>query len=345
MKLRGAVIGCGMISEYHLRAWQRIPEVEIVALVDVNLEQALQKSKAFASSAKIFPDIESMLDETGIDFVDILTPPWLHREHCLQAAGKNVHLICQKPLCDSLEEAESLVNELSQYPKRFSVHENHPFRPWFIEVLKLYRDGFFGDDLNLTLTQHEPKEPPEQFKAESENGIMLDYGIHFIAMARTLLGEPESVDAVFSRINPRVRGESKAEVGLKFPRASARIALSWQDHGTFAGGFSLVGDRGEAHLAGTCTRGDSSRFRLIDKGKILRDEIRCPTEDFSESFFYFQRAFIDAWLHGTPAPQPVTDNLETLRTTFAAYDSALSGQPVSIANKPTPQLRNPTHPT
>ena len=48
MKLRGAIVGCGMISEFHLRGWQRIPEVEIVALVDPARERADERRAQFA---------------------------------------------------------------------------------------------------------------------------------------------------------------------------------------------------------------------------------------------------------------------------------------------------------
>lgn len=318
-KLRGAVIGCGKISAYHLQAWQRLTGIEIVALTDPNAQRAAERRDAFFPGAAIHPDIDSLLESERIDFIDILTPPWLHREHCLKAAEKELHIICQKPLCDELDEAESLVHELAGYPKLFCVHENHPYRPWFLRVIELHRDGFFGRDLKLSLVHHAPSEPPETFKTEAEKGILLDYGVHLIAMASALLGEPDSVKAELHRTNPRVKGESRAKVTLAFPAATAHIDISWQDNQPFRGGFSLVGSQGEAHFPGSLTRGDPAQFRILKEGDCTHDETRDPTQDFSESFYLFQRQFLDATKALAPAPQAASDNINSLRWTFAAY--------------------------
>ena len=133
MKLRGAVVGCGMISEFHLRGRQRIPEVEIVALVDPAQDRAEERRTRFASQARIYDTLDGLFAGEGgaqgagaLDFVDIITPPWLHREHCLRAAQAGVHIICQKPLCDRLEDGRALVAALRGYHRLFLVHENHP---------------------------------------------------------------------------------------------------------------------------------------------------------------------------------------------------------------------------
>jgi len=319
-KLRGAVVGCGKIAAYHLRAWRRLAGVEIVALADPAQPRAVERRDAYFPAAAIHPHIDSVLERERIDFIDILTPPWLHREHCLKAAEKGIHIACQKPLCDRLEEAEALVRKLASYPKRFCVHENHPHRPWFRDTLALHREGFFGDSLKLTLTHHAPSEPPETFKIEAEKGILLDYGVHLVAMARALLGEPRALAARLGRVNPRVKGESQATLEMEFPAGTATIDVSWQDNGPFRGGFSLLGDLAEAHLAGSLTRGEPSRLRIERAGERLRDETRDPTEDFAESFYLFQKEFVEAIERGGAGPQPAEDNLKTLRCVFEAYE-------------------------
>src|SRR5512136_2341273 len=121
VELRGGVFGCGMISEFHLRGWQRIPEVEIVALGNRTIARAEVRRDQFCPGARVYTDLGRMLHEERLDFVDILTVPWLHREHCLLAQSANVHVICQKPLCDSLEDARALVAAMDGYPKIFAV--------------------------------------------------------------------------------------------------------------------------------------------------------------------------------------------------------------------------------
>lgn len=325
-RLRGAIIGCGMIAEYHLRGWRQLADVEIVALCDPDQSRADQRRTEYAPSARLYGDLKSVLESEQLDFVDILTPPWLHREHCLRAAESRVHILCQKPLCGELSEARQLVSELANYEKVFAVHENHPYRPWFREIIQRSRAGFFGPIRHVSLTQHDAREPPERFKAEAERGIMLEYGVHLVDLVRALLGEPQRVTARFGRVNERVRGESLATVTYDCAGAAAVINISWKTCGPEIGSAIVIGEQGVAIYDGRMTRGPSSRFRLYREGALVLDEPRCPTDDFCASFFWLQREFVAAMRTGGPAPQAATYNLKTLTATFAAYAAAQSGQ-------------------
>ena len=82
-----------MISEFHLRGWNRIPEVEIVGLGNRTLSRAEQRRDQFAPAARAYSDLREMLAAEKPDFVDILTTPALHREHCAIARDAGVHVI------------------------------------------------------------------------------------------------------------------------------------------------------------------------------------------------------------------------------------------------------------
>jgi predicted dehydrogenase len=234
-KLRAAILGCGMIAEYHILAWLRIPEVEIVAVCDLDAARAQSRREQFVPNARIYDSLDALLSTERIDFVDILTPPWLHREHCLRAAAAGIHIICQKPLCSESSEAQSLVTELQGYDKIFAVHENQPYRPWFREILRREAEAFFGRIRHVALVQHDAREPPERFKAEAERGVMLEYGVHLVDMVRALLGEPQRTFSTFQRINPRVRGESLATALYTYEEANrscleSKRSSSWTNH-------------------------------------------------------------------------------------------------------------------
>lgn len=338
MTLRGAVVGCGMISEFHLRGWQRIPEVAVVALVDPARDRAEQRRSEFAPEASIYSSLDELFAQVQeLDFADILTPPWLHREHCLRAANAGVHIICQKPLCDRLEDARSLVTELRDYDRLFVVHENHPYRPWFRDMLARHRDGFFGRPRFLHLIQHDAHEPPERFKAEAERGVLLEYGVHLVDMVRTLLGEPSRTSAHLQHINPRVRGESLAHVVFEYPDAIAVIDISWKPHGLQQGGVLFIGDAGEAWFDGRMTRGEASRYRVTSGNRLVLDEQRSPTQDYVDAFYLLERECTDAMLGGTAPVQRAVNNLQTLELTFAAYQAAIS--PGSSPTMIPPALR------
>lgn len=331
-KLRGGLYGCGMISEFHLRGWQRIPEVEIVALGNRTTSRAEERRAQFFPQAEVYDDLGVMLRDARLDFVDILTPPALHRQHCLLAKEAGLHIICQKPLCDDLDDAQTLVNEMQGYPKLFAVHENHRYRPWFQQVLRLHGEGFFGHVHFVRLEHLNPTAPGEAYKLESEPGVLLEYGTHLVDMMRALLGAPERVYARFHHLNSEVRGESLAHVAYEYPRATAIIEVAWKRQGALQGSLLVAGERGEAYYEGTMTRGETARFRLFQGGVTVLDETRSPYSDYVESFYLFQRECVDAILNGASAPQTGAENLKTLQSTFAAYRANSHREIISVGD-------------
>lgn len=343
--LRGALFGCGMISEYHLRAWRRIPEVEIVALCNRTIERAEERRRQFAPQAKTYDDLETMLTSEQLDFIDVLTPPDLHYQHCLLAARHEVHIICQKPLCDSLERAAELVDRMKAYDKIFAVHENHRYRPWFQETLRRMNEGFFGAPRLLRLEQYEPSAPPEAYKTDMKRAVLLEYGTHLVDMMRALLGEPRRVYARLHRINRQVRGESIAHVVYEYPETTAVIEIAWKPSGARQASVLVAGDRGEAYLEGTMTRGRSSRFRLMRGDDVVLDERHDPMDDYTQSFYLFQRECVDAMLNGGAITQTGAENLKTLACTFAAYQAAEQNEVVDTAECYERHVSSRTPPT
>jgi predicted dehydrogenase len=328
--LRGAVIGCGTVSEFHLRAWQRVPEVVITALCDSEPTRAEAQARKFATGGKVYSTAESLLECESLDFVDILSPPDRHKEHCLLARTAGLHVICQKPLCSELADAAEVVEAFDDYPKYLVVHENHRYRPWFRRIGELHKAGFFGGIRYLRLQQHDAHEPPEEYKRQADRGVMLEYGVHLVDMMRALVGEPNRVQASFSRLNPRVRGESLAVAIYACSGATAVLDVAWKSAPPEGGGLIVEGQRGTAIYEGPMTRGPQARFRLYQDGNTVLDEHRRPLDDYVESFYLLQRGFVDSLLANSPPPQPATDNLRTLRSTFAAYDSAASHKTVAL---------------
>jgi predicted dehydrogenase len=320
-----------MISEFHLRGWRRIPEVEIVALGNRTLSRAEARRAEFAPGARVYTDLDTMLRTERLDFVDILSVPWLHREHCLRAQEAGVHIICQKPLCDTLEDARGLVQSMAGHSKLFAVHENHPYRPWFQTVLASHREGSFGVLRVVRLAQYDAKEPPEAYKNEAARGVLLEYGTHLVDMVLTLLGLPTRVYARLSHGNPRMRGEHLAFVAFEYPGTTAVVDIAWKPGGPPHGGFTLEGDSGTVLYEGTMTRGTAARFRMTRGDQVVIDENRSPYDDYVESFFRFERECVDSMLTGKPVTQSGARNLQTLAATFAAYRSAETGQLVEVA--------------
>jgi D-apiose dehydrogenase len=330
-RLRGGLFGCGMISEFHLRGWQRVPEVEMVAIGNRTVSAAERRRDEYAPAAKVYGDLREMLAAEALDFVDILTPPALHAEHCLAAREAGVHVICQKPLTDDLESARRLVAAMRGSGRVFAVHENHRYRPWFQTILARLREGFFGKLELVRIEQLDPREPAEAYKTTMERAVLLEYGTHLVDMMRALLGEPRRVFARSHHLNPRVAGESLVHVTYDYGAATGLIDVGWKPNGLQQSSLLVVGERGEAYFEGTMVRGERARFRLVSGKAVVLDETRSPYDDYVESFYLFEKECAEAMLSGRPVTQTGEENLKTLVATFAPYLSADEGRVVELA--------------
>src|SRR5690349_12332081 len=114
-QLRGAIVGFGFISgNGHLPAYldrrRRVGDVEIVAVADA-CEERRAAARAALPEARIYPDHESLLEaEAGrLDFVDVATPPSLHAAVTHAALDRGLHVLCEKPLATSIEDARGML--------------------------------------------------------------------------------------------------------------------------------------------------------------------------------------------------------------------------------------------
>ncbi len=317
--LRGGLLGCGKISEFHLLGWSRIAEVEIAALADADAARADERRARFAPAARVYTGLAEMLARERLDFIDILTPPALHGEHCRAAARAGLHIICRSPLCTALEDARGLERELADYPRLFAVHENHPLRPWFREIAARHREGFFGDISLARFVLH-----------NTGRGVLPEPAGHLVGMMRTLLGEPSRVYARLHRTGAAACGESLAHAIYEYPAATAIIEAGWNAAAGARSGVLVAGSRGEAFFEGSLARGGESRFRLASGAGVVLDERRSPSADYLESFYLLERQCADAMLGRTPPPGAAAAHVRTLAAVSAACQSAARGTPVEI---------------
>ena len=320
-----------MISEFHLRGWNRIPEVEIAALCDRTLSRAEQRRAQYVPGARVYQDLEAMLSHEQLDFLDVLTMPELHARHCLAARRADLHVICQKPLCPTLEEARNLVAAMQQSPRIFAVHENHRYRPWFQPVREQFLQGTFGKLSLLRIAHLIPTEPRERYKNEAKTGVWLEYGSHLVDMMRSLLGDPHRVHARMHQLNPAVAGESLAHVVYEYPSATAVVEAGWKHSALTQGCVLLVCSQAEAWYEGSLTRGREARLRISQGEQLISDKSFCAFDEYVESFYLFERECADAMLGRSTVTQSGPENLQSLICTLAAYDAARSGSIVEIS--------------
>ncbi len=141
--IKAAIVGTGFIGPAHLEALRRIPNVEVVALVELNQALADEKAKQLGiPRAYVFAD---MLNQSDIDVVHICTPNFLHYSQAKAVLEAKKHVICEKPLAISLEEAEDLVKIAKSSGLVNAVHFNLRYYPMVRQMRVMREKGELGE--------------------------------------------------------------------------------------------------------------------------------------------------------------------------------------------------------
>lgn len=143
--LRGALLGCGHVAPFHLRAWACVEGAEIAALANRTVEKAYVLAREFSIPAeKVYSDYRDLLRQEELDFVDIATAPQVHRQQVEAAASHGKHVLCQEPFAPSLEDAYAMLDACEQAGVLFSINENWRWRRWYRSIKQLLDEGVIG---------------------------------------------------------------------------------------------------------------------------------------------------------------------------------------------------------
>lgn len=141
--VKAAIVGTGFIGPAHLEALRRLPNVEVTALCEVNIE--LAKEKAELLGIQHAYTFEEMLKKPDIDVVHICTPNFLHFSQSKAALLAGKHVVCEKPLATKIEEAEELVALAKEKGLVNAVHFNLRYYPMVRQMKTMRENGELGD--------------------------------------------------------------------------------------------------------------------------------------------------------------------------------------------------------
>jgi D-apiose dehydrogenase len=211
--LQVGVIGAGYFSGFHVEAWNRLDDANLLAIAETNKARKAELSSQY-KKIKIYDSYEILIGENQIDILDIATPPATHGAILRQAIGKVKTIICQKPFCRDLEEAKEMKELARESGSTIIVHENFRFQPWYRKIKSLIGNGELGDILQAEFRlrpgdgngQNAYLDRQPYFRS-MKRFLIHETGIHWIDVFRFLFGNPETIYADLRRLNPGIAGE------------------------------------------------------------------------------------------------------------------------------------------
>jgi D-apiose dehydrogenase len=328
-----ALIGCGHISLFHMRAWQQVPDAQIVAVCDVDETKARARANEFGVPL-VFADPARMLDEVRPEAVDIATRPDTHLALTTLAAERGIHVLCQKPLQATLAAAREIAVAAASHNVRLMVNENWRWRTWFRTMKTRIDAGEIGRPVTArveTLGDSVDRRLAGQpYFAEMPQLMLYESAIHFVDALRFLVGDIEAVACRMSRVDERLAGEDTISVLMGHRGTAGRVTsvieASWTARGYPDPATEAVRIEGTEATLGLENDGT---LRLLSRSGATT--IAPPDPNFYLSAFIgAQRHFVECLQTGAPFETSPEDNFKTLEAVFAGYQSAATGETVRV---------------
>lgn len=356
-KIKIGIIGTGGISECHIDAYKKNPEVELYAFCDINRERVEAKAaKHGIPQERVFTDKDEMLRALpGIDAVSVCTWNSAHAECSIAALKAGKHVLCEKPMAMNAREGAAMKAAADEAGKLLMIgfvrrHGNDA------RVVKDFIDkGFFGEIYYTKAAYLRRNGNPGGWfgeKSRSGGGPLIDLGVHVIDFVRYVIGKPLPVSvygATFHKLGNRshlksAKGYQAADAGKGKDicdvedLASAMVRF---DNGTVLSveaSFSLniKAGRGDIELFGTKAGAKLDPkleiFSEVNDYMVNVDFADDTALSFTGLFENEVNHFIDCVAGKCACIAPAEDGVVLMRILDAIYESAATGHEVRLDN-------------
>ena len=335
------MIGAGFVSDLHAYAFQHfVPNAELVAVA------ALDQADEFAKQRGIpyaFSDYREMLKMKELDVITIAIPNYLHCQAAVDIARAGKHIICEKPLCTTLEEADTMLEAAQKAGVLLLYAEELLFAPKYVRAKQLITEGAIGEPFLAKQSEEHPGPHMPWFwdVNRSGGGVMLDMGCHSIEYTRWVLGKPKvkSVTAFMGTFvhQDRTQGEDHSYAIIEYEgNKVAMIENSWAKGGGVDDRCEIYGKKG--HTRADLLRG-SSLLTYSEEGYGYAVEKAGQTKGYTFTMFeeVWNYGFPQEMQHfvncvlGTETPMETgQDGRDVLEIMYAAYQSAGEGRRIDF---------------
>ena len=336
-----AIIGCGWAGRRHAHAYREAGAV-VRWCIDVDRPRAEALARALGQ-AEAAGDYRRALGDSQVDALSICLPHHLHADVSVDAATAGKHVLCEKPIADTLANADRMIDAADQAGVILMVAENERFNPIYHKARELLRDGVIGQPALLQMNREgylnrsflEERRWFLDARAAA-GGIMMSGGVHDFETMRLLLGEVESVYALRARQRfLEMQGDDTSIALVRFTDGTVATLVEsfcMKSLTTAAGPevhtLRIDGDLGHLAVVDPSTiRVFSERADYALGGALVEHSIHVPPADtFALEIAHFMQCI-------RTGDEPITSGRlqrRPLELVLAAYRSMETGRPARI---------------
>lgn len=336
MKTGFALIGAGIFGERHAQAYSRHSEVDFVSVCDLNAARAAEIAQRYGAR-KHTTDFHEVLADPEVVAVSIATPDHLHRQVAVAAAEAGKHLLVEKPLATTIEDAEAIVAAAKQNGVKLVVDFHNRVNPPMVNARDAIRRGDIGKPTYFyTRLSNTTQVATQMLKWASHSSALWFLASHMVDVVRWMIGdEVKRITAIRRDGILREMGIDTADfhlVTLEFHGgAVAFFEHAWilpTSHPTLKDlKMEILGSKGAIYIDGSHNR----TLEVYGERASFPDLLAPPTGTHLTGFVLDSIAyFVDTIIHDAPPMATGEEGLEITRILCAIEKSAELGQPLEI---------------
>lgn len=336
------IIGAGVISKAHARAISALDSVHLVAVADPVEEAGTDVAREFG--AEWAPDAPALYKRDDVDIVVLATPSGLHAEQAIAAANAGKHIVTEKPMATTPEDADRMTDAAKAAGVEMAVIFQNRFHRDALRLKRATEAGLFGTPVlgNALVHWHRSQ---EYYNASGGwrgtwaldgGGALMNQSIHTIDLLQWIMGPIDRLSAETATLAHDMETEDVASASLRFQNGALGAIQGTTAAKTDAPiRLEIIGSGGRGILeGGRITRWEPERDlsdeELLTTEDIDRSEGWRPDESFGAAHERQWRAIIKALSEGTTPPVPGEEARVAVQIIRTIYDAASSGNRLSF---------------
>ncbi len=309
--IRAGVIGVGAMGQHHVRIYSEMENVELVGISDVSESRVNELAQQYKTRG--FTDYNELLEQ-NLDAISLVVPTTLHMLIGLDVIKSGANLLVEKPIADTLENAEKLTDAADDAGVKLMVGHIERFNPAVTKLKQIIDSGLLGKIVSISARRVGPYNPRIR-----DVGVILDIGVHDIDVISYLYDK--KVNEVYSIAGADIHSfEDHAAIILRYDDVfSGIVETNWLTPHKVRK-LTVIGVDGVAYLDYIDQTVELHDGEWIRKAKVEMDE------PLKKELMHF----IDAISNGKEPSPSGEDGIHALKVAMAAIESYENGKSVKI---------------
>lgn len=333
------IVGCGVISKWHIAAVNSIENAYLVGVFDSYRPGAERVGEEYGCT--VFDTYEEMLESKDIDIICICTPSGTHAPLAIEAANQRKNIIVEKPMAISKQQTDALVYAVEENGVTLGVISQLRFKDDIQKVKKAIEEGVLGD-LIMGDVYMKYYRSPQYYESSSwrgtwemdGGGALMNQGIHGVDLLRYLMGDAKAVMSMCKTLSRDIEVEDTANVIVEFENGALGVI---QGSTSVEPGYPRIiqisGTKGTVEITGeTITRWDIDGKEQISKKMVAEDfeSYRNPQALEADSHILQIEDFISSLEKGRPPLIDVYEGKKTVDIILGAYESSVAERKIFL---------------